>query len=246
MKTDLCDIIAGEAKKIDKKAERTKRDRFASYEEKVLHIIDQNYKPKGLYYGTFDPAECSFIDTFVDENVLRRARIDASSADDSLKKTVLFDTLIELSGARKDYYDISKMSLAQFRKYFALHLIEATADSLLKNPDKAGERLFDEMTSGKHNTQVSADEFYEFRRPRPMSELVAEKYFSLFGHKQIKEQTGHANNVFDLKYVLITDIYYQDLSKKAQERAMNYLNAGESKKAAVYSILQSIKKDLFF
>jgi len=246
-KLDLCELVKNEAKEQEEKqVVREKRERFITVEEKVAYLVEQSYKPTGEYYGDLDPVESCLLDTFVNIESIKKARINANSPEDAVKKTILFEVLVEVIGARREKYDISKMSMKQFSQYFALELIQSGMEKLIKAPEEAGERLFEAMAAGKKESQVKKDVFYEFRKPNPISELVAEKYLSLFKFKSIREMAAYANSIHDLRYLLVTDIYCASAPEKVMEKATEYMDKGEMKKAVVYTILQSVKDDLFF
>lgn len=246
-KLDLCELVKNEAKEQERKqVVREKRSRFITVEEKVIYLIEQNYKPTGANYGDLDPVESCLLDTFVNIESIKKARINANSPEDAIKKTILFEVLTEVTCAKKEKYDISKMSMKQFSQYFALSLIESSMERLLKNPEEAGERLFEAMAKGKQESQIKKDAFYEFRKPNCISELVADKYLSLFKSKSFREMATHACSIHDLRYLLVADIYCISAQEKTVKKVAEYLGRGEMKKAAVYSILQSVKDDLFF
>jgi len=246
-KQDLVDMIANEAKEQQqKKVVRTKQKHFRTAEEKVSYIIKQNNgsRPGDFYFRGFDPVESCLLDVFVQERA-ERYRISANSKDDAIKKTLLFDTLVELTG-NGGIYDASRMSMKQFSQYFALNLIQSAMNHLMQNPDETGERLFDSMTSSEHRSQLSKDPFHAFRSSSPLCDMVADRYLSLFTYKDVREHTMNAKNLYDLKYLLVTDIYLRNADNKANEKTFEYLKKNQTKKAAVYVVLQSIKKDLFF
>lgn len=246
-KQDLVDMIANEAKEEQQKqVVRTKQKRFSSAEEKVSYIIEQNStsNPGDFYFRGFDPVESYLVDVFVNERA-ERYMIAANSKDDALKKTLLFDTLIELTGNR-GRYDVSRMSMKQFSQYFALNLVSSAMERLVSNPDETGERLFDAMTSSDHRSQLGKDPLHAFRRSSPLCDMVSDRYLSLFTYKDVREHAINAKNLYDLKYLLVTDIYLRNSDTKANEKTFEYLQKGQTKKAAAYVVLQSIKKDLFF
>lgn len=245
---DLCTLVSEEAKvHEEKQAVREKQERFGTYEDKVRYIIGENYKPKTHNYGDLDPVESCLLDTFVDVDVIRRAKIDANTSDDSIKKTLLFDVLVEITGCRKETYDLERMSMKRFSQYFALQFVQSAMEGILASPEDASKNtLFEAMTKSTHRSQVKDDDFYDFRKPNPICELVTGKYLSLFKYKKIKENAVNAKNIYDLKYLLVTDIYFANSNKELQEKALEYLAEGQAKKAAVYLVLQSVKDDLFF
>lgn len=245
---DLCTLVSEEAKvQEEKQVVREKQERFRTYEDKVKYIIGQNYTPKAHNYGDLDPVESCLLDTFVDVDVIRRARINANTSDDSIKKTILFDVLVEITGCRKEKYDIEKMSMKRFSQYFALQLMQSAMENIVAAPEGTGkDALFEMMTQSSHRSQVQNDVFYEFRKLSPICELVTEKYLSLFKYNKIKETAINSKNIHDLKYLLATDIYFTNANEKTQKIALEYLAKGQAKKAVVYSILQSVKDDLFF
>ena len=244
---DLVDIIANEAKEEkQKQVVHTEKKRFQNAGNKVAYLVEQNYgtDPGNFYFRGFDPVESCLLDVFVQERA-ERYRISANSKDDAIKKTLLFDTLVELTG-NSGIYDASRMSMKQFSQYFALNLIQSAMHHLMQNPDETGERLFDSMTSGSFDSQLSKDPAHAFRRPAPLCEMVAERYLSLFTYKDVREHSINAKNIHDLKYLLVTDIYLRNSDDRSSKKAFEYLKKNQTKKAAVYVVLQSIKKDLFF